>query len=665
MNSKYFDGKNSVLELQSYEQWKTCFYTTGGETYSVGAESRFYKRGSVGLHTDDAKTTFRKLSCSELGTLAPTSTPAPTAERTPKPTVAVTPFPSQVPVPSPSSLPTLAPTEEPTIVPSFAPTADPSPMPSSVPTGAPTFLPTALPSIAPTSAPSLTPTTGPTPFPSEIPSPAPTEEPTPLPSPVPTHAPTYAPTLVPTTGPTPYPSQLPTLPPSPAPSGAPTEIPSPAPTLPPSLKPTHAPDSNPTPEPSPLPTSAPTHLPSALPSGTPSQAPTISSAPTEAPTLNTTSDFYLNSSSTLSTASITLTIFFILLFIGCLICCLACVGYNSKRKKREKENAEAWARVAAEHEAGGNAKSGDGANEPFLFDDERDDLNTTTSNPVHEEKSDGAFSAGIEALWNSGLFGFAATSDSSSAPPADGKYQYQADSRGSDSRDPSPAMATAVEADGPVDESNEGFFGSMWPGAGDKDKKKGAYGGVEKDESRPKDDTNQGFFGSMWPGADDSKSKNETAGGGMFDVDSGSYATKSQQDANNSRGFDIDAMGSGGGSGGMATSAAAAGGKRDSVGAQSNDLFDLDSGGFQSTGSAPQNNDSGFDVDSMGGGGGAVATRRGTTTASAYAATVARASKEDASGYASAVTAEASVQGQVHDARAVGDVSEEEEEFHF
>ena len=327
--------------------------------------------------------------------------------------------------------------------------------------------------------------------------------------------------------------------------------------------------------------------------------------------------------------------------------------------------------MAAEHQAG-RLSQGDALNEPLVFDDEKDDEGSTV-NPAHEEKSDGAFSAGIEALWNSGLFGFAAdadTSTSSSAPPAGGKYQYQADGRGSESRDPSPALATAVEADGPVaDDSNEGFFGSMWPGAAEKDKKKeGDYGGVEQEESRPKDDSNAGFFGSMWPGAaDDSKSKNEPAAGGdVFDVDSGGYTSNAPQSDENSRGFDVDAMGSGSGGAGGASAGAGAGGKRDSVGGQNIDMFDLDSGGFQATGQG-QPNDAGFDVDSMGGGGGAaaVASRRGTATASAYAATVARASKEDVSGYASAVTAEASVQGQVHDARAVGDVSDEEEEFHF
>jgi hypothetical protein len=195
------------------------------------------------------------------------------------------------------------------------------------------------------------------------------------------------------------------------------------------------------------------------------------------------------------------------------------------------------------------------------------------------------------------------------------------------------ATGTPVEADDAAVDGGgwgESVFGSMWPGAGDKGKKKGDYGGtVQKD------------------GAD---------GGGMFDLDGGGFTSGGLQTDDARGGFDVDSMGAAAGSKRASQRGTAAGG--------GGDVFDLDSGGVQATGAVPQTQDTGFDVDSMGGGGGVAAASRRSSAAEAYAATVARASREGANG-GSALAAVASVAGQVHDARAVGDHSDEEEEFHF
>ena len=562
IESKYFDGEESLLEVTAFDEFKTCTYTTyDGKSFTATGTDRSYAKGSVGISTAFAKTDFSSIACYELGTLAPSYSPLPTSKPTHKPTeylpsakpshaptqspsaapsetpttgptpypspapsgaptfpptvgptpypsatpsesptVGPTPYPSAVPSAEPTHVPTTgptpfpsaAPTATPTTVPAPEPTAvpvpeptevpvpAPTPRPSMAPTEAPSSLPTSAPSHPPSPAPTFVPTVGPTPYPSPVPTPSPTFYPTAAPSHKPSPEPTEDPTSVPTVGPTPYPSEAPTQAPTPAPTYRPSEAPSGLPTVFPSQKPTHVPIPDPTPFPTKHPTPHPTRVPTPWPSQAPSEVPTVSADPTHAPTM-APNNFTVGSNAKegLSSADIGFTVMGILLFLACIVCCLAGVGFNSKRKKRERENALAWERVSAEFEDVNHLTAelidGDGSTGPTT---EQNPLagRTQVTDFTGEEEPQGAlfaapktFTAKSTTTVNSSAFGVS--------------YQAAGDSRGSSeasARGPVRAVAANDGSDG-VDADS--FFQSMWPGSASgidptgKGKKGGEKGG--------------------------------------------------------------------------------------------------------------------------------------------------------------------------------------------
>jgi hypothetical protein len=137
----------STLQLESYSEWRTCYLTSGFQTYNVSGISKTYSQGSIGVVAENAKTHFKSISCADLNTLAPSSAPshAPTfapSTGTPAPSTATaspSPAPSDDddsadddhdddgsggPSSAPSSAPTSGPSRTPTIAPSYFPTKE-------------------------------------------------------------------------------------------------------------------------------------------------------------------------------------------------------------------------------------------------------------------------------------------------------------------------------------------------------------------------------------------------------------------------------------------------------------------------------------------------------------------------------------------------------------
>lgn len=174
-----------------------------------------------------------------------------------------------------------------------------------------------------------------------------------------------------------------------------------------------------------------------------------------APTINATNAVDVSNGKTeFGTADIGFTVMGVVLFMACIVCCLAGIGVNSKRKKRERENARAWDEVARSV-----SESGGGLDEPL--------------NPM---SSGGDPAAGDDSLWSSGLFGITQTTTTTTTTMMPVPTPYQAEGRESvsreGSRDPSIAQGEAVYAAEPAEE--EAYFASMWPGSGG-----GAKGGAK------------------------------------------------------------------------------------------------------------------------------------------------------------------------------------------
>jgi hypothetical protein len=200
------------------------------------------------------------------------------------------------------------------------------------------------------------------------------------------------------------------------------------------------------------------------------------------------------------TADIGLTVMGVVLIVACCVCCLAGIGFNSKRKKRERENGMAWDRVSdslvgstegarESSESNGTTVSVDDLNEPL--------------NPVVRDGQEETF---FESLWPTALFGAAPAAlvpaSDSEEPEADIDMGYQA----------APVVA-APDSDNGSDYSADGA--SMWPGAGAAAKKKG-----EKDEKGTE------MYESMWPGTEPegSAGKKEPDYGGAAEEDSAAVA---------------------------------------------------------------------------------------------------------------------------------------------
>lgn len=428
---------------------------------------------------------------SPLPTPVPTTGPTPYPSTVPSPsptttpTIGPTPYPSAVPSPKPSVSPSHLPTMKPSLPPTRSPTLEPTDGPTFSPSAAPSSLPTGAPSRVPSPSPSETPTIGPSPYPSQSPTPQPSPAPTTIPLPAPTGlpttlpvaAPTPTPTTVPTIGPTPYPSSTPTpkpsgkpsFYPSPAPTDAPTLGPSPYPSVSPSPAPTKVPVFPPTPQPHHPPTAPPSHLPTKKPSLNPTVLPT---APTYYPTHSpTTPDSSSGTVSSFGTADIGFAVMGVVLLVACIVCCLAGIGYNSKRKKRERQNALAWDQISDSISEGGSLS------EPMRLNPGRFGSESDAANPMQTD------SVVMEALWPSALFGALATATATAAP-------YQ---------------AAATEED-----DNDGA--SMWPGAvgkkSDKKDEPSMWNGNEgEDVSAQADVAYDGpeaevsFFDSVWPSA--------------------------------------------------------------------------------------------------------------------------------------------------------------------
>jgi hypothetical protein len=132
-SKRFIDKKNGgqvELELETYSDWHTCYYTQGKTAVNVSKTDTFYSSGSIGVKTDYGKVRFSTLKCEEIGTLAPSFSPPPSHPPTPNPTA-------------------MKPSANPTIVPSLMPTNSPSVVPTGAPSAAPTNSPTAIPTTGP------------------------------------------------------------------------------------------------------------------------------------------------------------------------------------------------------------------------------------------------------------------------------------------------------------------------------------------------------------------------------------------------------------------------------------------------------------------------------------------------------------------------------------
>lgn len=163
----------------------------------------------------------------------------------------------------------------------------------------------------------------------------------------------------------------------------------------------------------------------------------------------------------------------IVLLVACLVCCLACIGYNSKKKKREAQNALAWDQIS--DSLGGNE---DGSlAEPYERESESE------VNPLQEEPSS------LESLWPSALFGGGETRsepDSYQAAPTyeedeqDGASMWPGAIKKDDKKqEPSMWPGTGGETDTAVD-AVASVFDSVWPTSG-KEKDNSSWYGASVD----------------------------------------------------------------------------------------------------------------------------------------------------------------------------------------
>lgn len=140
----------------------------------------------------------------------------------------------------------------------------------------------------------------------------------------------------------------------------------------------------------------------------------------------------------------------VVLLVACCVCCLAGIGYNSKKKKREAQNALAWDQIS---ESIGQNEDGS-LSEPLDRNSESE-----SANPLQNESSS------LESLWPSALFG---------ATPEPAPYQ---------------AASTHDDDDG----------ASMWPGAVKKDDMKKEEPSMWPGSGGETVDAEVSVFDSIWP----------------------------------------------------------------------------------------------------------------------------------------------------------------------
>jgi hypothetical protein len=176
------------------------------------------------------------------------------------------------------------------------------------------------------------------------------------------------------------------------------------------------------------------------------------------------------SASGFGTADIGLTVMGVVLLVACIVCCLAGIGFNSKRKKRERENDLAWDRVSSTIRTSSESNaSGTSLSEPL--------------NPANEGQDETFF----ESMWPTALFGAPPAALSSASPrPSATPSSFSIDDEGTTMSplgyQSAPVVATPGSDNG-SDYSEDGA--SMWPGALKKGKK-------EKEDAD--------LYESMWPG---------------------------------------------------------------------------------------------------------------------------------------------------------------------
>jgi hypothetical protein len=158
--------------------------------------------------------------------------------------------------------------------------------------------------------------------------------------------------------------------------------------------------------------------------------------------------------SAFGTADIGLAVMGVVLLVACLVCCLAGIGYNSKKKKREAQNALAWDQISDSL----------GSNEDGSLAEPRED--ESESNPMQQESSS------FESLWPSALF---------SAAPAATRAE------------PAPYQAA------PTQDYDENDGASMWPGAIKKDDKKQEPSMWPGSGGQDAPDAEVSMFDSVWP----------------------------------------------------------------------------------------------------------------------------------------------------------------------
>jgi hypothetical protein len=160
----------------------------------------------------------------------------------------------------------------------------------------------------------------------------------------------------------------------------------------------------------------------------------------------------------------------VVLFVACVVCCLAGIGFNSKRRKRERENALAWDRVSESLSEGGSA-----ANLVPL---------ASIGSPLQSEETSWA-SVFPTALFGARLGATTTTTTTTTTVLDAGGLGDGAFAAGSTASYQDSMWPGAVKKDDgyskllPADEASSDAYASMWPGSSKgKDGKANLIGGT-------------------------------------------------------------------------------------------------------------------------------------------------------------------------------------------